>query len=128
MVDVCVSSTTNHSARVALRAAHARRNISLASRCNDLVLLFKDKFHISIHPVCGHAGNAGMNAPTLRLLLANMGSSLSVIFLPDGSDSFSCNVCLYFFGKNVHCLNRIAECLHDVQLRSQLGKFLAPSR
>ena len=35
VVNVCVSSTTKHPVRVALGAAHARRNISLASRCND---------------------------------------------------------------------------------------------
>ena len=50
---------SEHPARVALGAAHARRNMSLASRCNDWVLLSKDKYHISIHHVCGHAGNAG---------------------------------------------------------------------
>ena len=48
---------SKHAARVALGVAHARRNIILASICNDSVLRSKDKFYISIHHVFGHAGN-----------------------------------------------------------------------
>ena len=79
---------SKHAARVVLGVAHARRNKSLASRCNDLVLRSKDEFYILIHHVCGRTGNAGMNAPTI----------VSVMFLPDGSDRVSCNVCIFFFG------------------------------
>ena len=50
---------SKHAARVACGVAHAGRNITLASKCNDLGLRSEDKIYISIHHVYGHAGNAG---------------------------------------------------------------------
>ena len=47
-----------HAARVALGVAHARNNIALANRCNDFVFRSKGKFHVAVHHVFGHAGNA----------------------------------------------------------------------
>ena len=46
-----------HAARFVLGVAHARKNIALANRCSDLVFRCKDKFHVTVHHVFGHAGN-----------------------------------------------------------------------
>ena len=56
----CVRNSydSKHAARVALCVHHARKNIALANRCNDLFLRSKGKFHVTVHHVFGHAGTA----------------------------------------------------------------------
>ena len=49
---------SKHAARVTLGVADAKK-IALARSCNELLLRLRCKFHISVHHVFGHAGNAG---------------------------------------------------------------------
>ena len=73
---------------------------------NDLVLLSKDKFYISIHHVFGHAGNARNACADIVALSSPTGSSLCVMFLPFGlPGSFSCKV--YF--DVLHCLSALVS-------------------
>ena len=49
---------SKHAARVTLGVAHARRNIALARKCNELLLRSRYFFHIWFHHVFSHEGNA----------------------------------------------------------------------
>ena len=50
---------SKHAARVTLGVAHAKKNIALARRCNELLCRLKCNVHLSAHHVFRHAGNAG---------------------------------------------------------------------
>ena len=117
---------SKHAARVALGVAHARRNKSLASRCNDLVLLSKDKYHISMHHVFGHAGNAGNDCADIAASFGTNGftSECNVpSFWP--SRHFSCKVFL-----NVHhCLSALHSTICALQKCSHInGAWLRHGR
>ena len=108
---------SKHAARVAIGVAHARRNISLASNCNDLILRYKGKFHISPHHVYGHAWNKR--------------ADIAASFGMNGIIS-ECNVPSFWPTREFlvqrlfnahHCFARIAEILHNVLARLQLGYF-----
>ena len=59
LVNVCVSSMIPNT-RPVLRLVliTQKRNIELARRCNELLVRLKCKFHLSVHHVFSHAGNA----------------------------------------------------------------------
>ena len=72
---------SRHAAHIALGVAHARRNISLGSRCNDSVLR-SDDFTFRFTTTLATPAMPGTNSQTLRPLLALAGSSLRATLSP----------------------------------------------
>ena len=58
---------SKHAARVSLGVAHAKRNTTLASNRNELIVRTKGKFDISVHHVFGHASNAGIECDDIAV-------------------------------------------------------------
>ena len=56
---LCILFDSKHAARVTVGTAHAKKNLSLARTCNELLLRLTCNFHVSVHHVSGHAGNTG---------------------------------------------------------------------
>ena len=107
---------SKHAARVTLGVAHARRNISLARKCNDLVLRSMRLSHITFHYVFCHAGNADNECADTAASLGMKGfasdSNVSS-FCPERF--FSCSFEIPRF------LTQIAEVLNSFFVQSQLG-------
>ena len=104
----CILYDSKRASRVTFGVAHSRRNISSASRCNDLVLRSKEKFYISIHHVFGHAGNAGNECADIAASFGTSGFNLSV------------QRTLLWADQDLP-LTHIAERLHDARSRLLLG-------
>ena len=117
---MCILFDSKHAASVTLGVAHAKRNITLARTCNELLLRLKCNFHVSAHHVFGHAGNAGNECADVAASLGMRG------FI------FENNVHFFLARETVfvqrlfeipHCLSRIAEVLHSFIVRSQPGQL-----
>ena len=108
---------SKHAARVTLGVAHAKRNIELARRCNELLVRLKCNIHVSAHHVFGHAGNAGNEcADVASLGMRGFISENNVpLFWPERDLSV-----LRLF-EVPHRLTQIAEVLHSIIVLFQLG-------
>ena len=97
--------------------AHARKNITLANRCNDLVLRSKGTFHITVHHVFGHAGNAGNECADCAAsfgLRGHVSRDNIPSLWPDR------RLLIHPLLSVLHCLSRVAEVLHRLVVELQL--------
>ena len=107
---------SKHAARATLGVAHAKRNIALARRCNELLLRLKCTFHISALHVFSNAGNAGTECADVAASLGMRGflseNNVPVLWPEKG-----------FFAQRLfeipHRLTQIGEVLYSIIGQSQ---------
>ena len=121
----CVSSMTPmHAARVAFGVAHARRSIALSHRCNDLVLRPTGGFHISVHHVFSHAGNAGNECADIPAFLGMKG------FISESNVPSFWPTRLFYVQRLLNapqCLSRVAEMFTQFSCSDSARVVFVPS-
>ena len=109
---------SKNAVRVTIGTAHAKKNISLARTCNELLLRLKCNFHVSAHDVYGHAGNTDNECADAAASFGMRGfvSDNNVpVFWPERG------LFVQRLFEVLHCLTQIAEVLHSMVVQSQPG-------
>ena len=115
---VRILCNSKHTARVALGAAHPRRNINLASRCYDLCVAHsRISFTYSFPRVQGHVGNVGNEC-------ADFAGHQCIHFSVWRSNLLTTrHFCAQRQFNDSYCLSHIDECLQDTRARLLLDRF-----